>query len=205
MRRLKVAAFALGGIAFINTTGCNTQPNHPNQLNAFDGTTYDMLTVAHAALVSFRTEVTTDYPQYASVFNEAAAAYSTVFNAYSLYRRASTSEADVAVAISKLTVSIVSLENAFQSDMHVAPETVLEVRKKAKKLRGAAGPNVSISDVLTELEIAAAIAESIPGAQPYSRLAEIVIAATQQAVAAERSISGQAIDLSTIEPIASIP
>ena len=46
----KVAAFIPAMVALtISTTGCNTQPNHPNQINAFDGASYDELTVAHAA------------------------------------------------------------------------------------------------------------------------------------------------------------
>ena len=63
---------------------------------------------------------------------------------------------------------------------------------------------VSISDILTELQIAAAIARTIAPAAPYALLAELVIGATSQAVAAESAASGRAIDLTTIAPIPAI-
>jgi hypothetical protein len=63
---------------------------------------------------------------------------------------------------------------------------------------------VSISDILTELEIAAAVARTIPPAAPYAILAELVIGATSQAVAADTAASGHAIDLTTISPITPI-
>jgi hypothetical protein len=201
MTKFKLAAFALVVTAFINTTGCNTQPNHPNQLNTFDGASYDSLTVAHAALASFRVEVTGKQQQYTSVFNQAAAAYTTAFQAYSLYRATPTNQSAVAVGIANLAVSIVSLENAFQSSLHVPADTVLNVRRKATKLRANAAGKITISDILTELEIAAAIAQNVPGAAPYAGLAAIIINATQQALAAQNSTSGQAINLSSIQPI----
>ena len=202
MLNLKPAGFALAALTLISTTACNTQPNHPNQLNAFDGASYDSLTLAHGALQSLRAEVTTKAQQYSSVFNEAAAAYSTAFQAYSVYRATSNDQAAVAVSISNLTVSLVALENAFQSNLHVSAQTVQAVRARAKRIRANAAASISISDILTELQIAAAIAETVPGAQPYSELAAIIINATQQALAAEKSASGQAIDLSVIQPIA---
>ena len=205
MFKIKLAAFALAAIALtISTSACNTQPNHPNQFNTFDGASYDSLTVAHAALASFRVQVSTNDKQYVAVFNEAAAAYATAFSAYSLYRASQNNQAAVSVDIVNLTVSIVSLENAIQAALHVSPQVVLKAREKAGKIRAAAGQRITISDILTELEIAAAIAETVPGSGPYSELAAIVITATQQALAAESSASGQAIDLSTIQAIALI-
>jgi hypothetical protein len=205
MSKIKSAAFILAVIALtISTTACNTQSNHPNQINAFDGVSYDSLTVAHAALASFRIQVSTNDKQYVSVFNETAAAYSTAFNAYSLYRANQSNQAEVSVSIVNLTVSIVSLENAIQAALHVSPETVLKVHEKAGKIRATANPRITVSDILTELEIAAAIAKTVSGTQPYSGLAAIVINATEQALAALNSVSGQAIDLSTIQPVALI-
>ncbi|MGI8959939.1 MAG: hypothetical protein ACR2IV_09295 [Bryobacteraceae bacterium] len=185
----------------ISTVACNTQPNHPNQINMFDGASYDSLTVAHGALASFRVQVSTSNKQYISAFNEAAVAYATGFNAYSLYRATQNNEAVVSLDISNLTVSVVSLEDAIQAGLHVLPEAVSKVRAKAAKIRAAANPRISISDILTELEIAASIAQTVPGTQPYSGLAAIVIKATQQALAARSFASGKPIDLSTIQPI----
>jgi hypothetical protein len=205
MYKFKLALSTLVVVALtISTLACNTQPNHPNQINTFDGASYDSLTVAHGALASFRIQVSTTSKQYISVFNEAATAYATGFSAYSLYRATQSNQAAVSVDIANLTVSIVSLENAIQAHLRVSPQAVLQVRAKAAKFRAAASPRISISDILTELQIAAAIAQTVPGTQPYSGLAAIVIRATQQALAARNSASGEAIDLSTIQPIAPI-
>ncbi len=204
MFKIKFRALTGAVIASILfTTACNTQPSHPNQVNTFDGASYDSLTVAHAALASLRKQVSATN-QYVSVFNTAAAAYSTAFSDYSLYRANQSNQAAVAVDIANLTVTVVALENAFQAAMHVSPETVLKVRAKADRMRAAAAPRVSLSDILTELEIAASIAQTIPAAQPYAMLAAIVIDATRQAVAAQSSASGEPIDLSLIQPIAAI-
>jgi hypothetical protein len=205
MSKFKLAFLSLLALTLaIGTVACNTQPNHPNQINTFDGASYDSLTVAQAALASFRVHVSTTDKQYASVFNEAAAAYATVFNAYSLYRTTQGNQAAVAVGIANLTVSIVSFENAIQAALHVSPQAVLKVRARATRIRAAASGRISISDILTELEIAAAIAQTVAGTEPYAGLAAIVINAAQQALIAQNSASGQAIDLSTIQPIALI-
>ncbi|MGI9074853.1 MAG: hypothetical protein ACR2JB_26845 [Bryobacteraceae bacterium] len=205
MNKFKLALSTLVVVALtISTLGCNPQPNHPNQINTFDGASYDSLTIAHGALASFRVQISTSDKQYISVFNQAATAYATGFNAYSLYRTTQGNEAAVSVDIANLTVSIVSLEDALQAHLHVSPQAVLQVRAKAARVRAAASPRISISDILTELEIAAAIAQTVPGTQPYSALAEIVIRATQQALAARSSASGKPIDLSALQPIALI-
>jgi hypothetical protein len=184
------------------STGCGTQTAHPNQLNAFDGGSYDTLTLAHGALTSLRAQVSISYPKYAPVFNEAADAYVTSYNAYALYRLNPKDQAGLMVAIANLTVSIVALEDSFQSDMQASPAHVKSVRNRARTLRDrAAGEHLTVSDLLTELEIAAAIARAIPAAQSYAAIASMVIAATSEAVAAETASSGQAIDLATIHPV----
>ncbi len=204
MLTFKLAATALLGVALTLSTGCSPQPKHPNQINAFDGASYDSLTLAHAALSSLRLTVSTTYPQYTPAFNQAAASYGTAYNAYALFRTASTNQSEAALAISNLTVSIVSLENTLQAGIHVNPQTVIRVRGRAARLRAAAAPRISISDILTELEIAASIASTVPGTQPYAALAEIVIKTTQAALAASNASAGRLIDLSTIQPVASI-
>lgn len=187
--------------ASLMITGCNTQPNHPNQLSAFDGASYDSLTLAHGALTSLSGQISATYPQYASAFNQAAATYLVAFEAYSVYRSAPNTQAQVDVDISNLTASIVALENAFESDLHVPAATVQKIRSRASDIRAAATPDTSAIDILTELEVAAEIAEAVPAAEPYAKLAAVVIAATESAVAAEQSAAGQPIDLSTIQPV----
>jgi hypothetical protein len=88
--------------------------------------------------------------------------------------------------------------------MHANSQTMERIRHKAVTLRTQAGRNVTISDILTELEIAASIAQAIPAGQPYAQLAAVVIEATSQALVAEDATAGQPIDLSTIQPVAPI-
>ncbi len=185
-------------------TGCNTQPAHPNQINAFDGATYDSLTLAHAALTSLRSEVITSYPKYTSEFNQAAAAYATAYSAYALFRTQSGAEGSANVEIDNLVVAVVALESAFETDMHATPQTVANIRHDASLLRARAGKNVTVSDILTELEVAAAVAGTVPASQTYAKLASIVIAATSEALAAEKSSAGQPITLDSIQPVAVI-
>jgi hypothetical protein len=202
--KLKWGGLALPvfSLVCVLTIGCGTQPNHPNQLNTFDGATYDTLTVAHGALGSLRAQISASYPKYVPQFNQAASAYEVAFQAYSLYRTDQSNQSQLSLAIANLTVSVIGLESTFQSDMNASPAALANVQSRAKKMRAAA--RVSISDILTELEIAAAVARTIPPAAPYAILAELVIGATSQAVAAESAASGHAIDLTTIAPIAAI-
>jgi hypothetical protein len=204
LHHLKLSLFGMSTFAIVLVTGCTPQPQHPNQLNAFDGATYNSLTLAHAALASFRVQVSTALPQYAPAFNEAAAAYATAFETYASFRSQPSSRAAVTIAITNLTAWIVALENAFAKDMHANSQTMERIRHKAVTLRTQAGRNVTISDILTELEIAASIAEAIPAGQPYAQLAAVVIEATSQALVAEDATAGQPIDLSTIQPVAPI-
>ena len=204
LNHFKLPAFAVVATAFFLSSGCNPQPPHPNQLNAFDGAAYDSLTLAHGALASLRMQVSKSYPMYSPVFNEAATAYSAAYDAYSLYRTNPSDQSKVSAVIRDLALSIVALESAFESDLHVSPKIILKLQRRSLTIRKTAGPNASVADILTALEIAAAIAQSVPLTQPYSGLAVIVIDATQHALAAEQAASGQPIDLLTIQPVSLI-
>ncbi len=201
LHKMKFPLLGIAGLSIMLSAGCNTQPDHPNQLNTFDGSSYNSLTLAHAALTSLRGEISGVLPQYTSVFNDAAGAYAAAFNAYAAFRTQPQEQAAVTVAVSELTIDIVGLENTFAAGMHANPQTAIQIRRKAAGVRARLGRNLTISDILTELEIAAAIAETVPGAQPYSQIAAIVIEATSQALAAEKATSGQRIDLTRIQPV----
>lgn len=206
MLKLQLTAFALLAIVLTLTiTGCNPQPKHPNQLNDFDGATYDSLTVAHGALVSLRTRISADYRQHAPQFNQAASAYSTAFTLYSQYRADASNQTTAAGAINSLLLSIVTLEVSIQKEMQVPAPVVQQAHHKAAVMRAKAeARNVSVSDVLTELEIAATIAQTIPAASSYANLASMVVDATAQALAAYNAAAGQPIDLATIQPVPAI-
>lgn len=152
-----------------------------------------------------RAQVSVSYPKYAPLFNEAADSYAAAYSAYALYRTSPTDSAALTVAISNLTVSLVALENSVQADMQVSPALVEGIRKNAGRLRlQAVGQGVTVSDILTELEIAAAVAQTIPSASVYAGLASMVIEATSEALAAASASAGRPIDLTTIQPVAVI-
>jgi hypothetical protein len=199
---LKWAAVALPMISLFFVSGCGTQVSHPNQINAFDGATYDSLTVAHAALTSLRTSVPVSYPQYTTIVNQASAAYGSAYASYTSFRSAPTAQAEVAAAIANLAAAIVVLENDLAIGLQPAAKDEARVRDRAKRLKASAKQaGVTISDILTELEIAAAVASAIPQASPNAGLALIVIASTNSALAAETAEAGQPIDLTLIQPI----
>jgi hypothetical protein len=207
MRILKLtAATVVSAGLMLLATGCNPPAKHPNQINSFDGSTYDSLTLAHAALTSLRSSISATDAREMVAFNQAAATYSVAFEAYLAFRSAPSNQTVAALALSDLTVEIIALENAFETDMHASRALVLDTRDKATRFRArAVSSKISISDILSELEIAASVAAAIPGTQPYATIAAVVIKATQQAVLALSSASGQPIDLATLTPVPSLP
>jgi hypothetical protein len=202
------APLAAGVVALILfSSGCGAPPSHPGQINVLDGSTYDSLTVAHTALATLRPDIVAKYPIYVAEFNAAAASYNTAFQSYVVFRTApTTNQAQLTMEIANLTVSVVGIENAFSVGMHATPSVVLSTRNKGHHLQARAQANgISISDILTELEIAASIAATIPATQPYSTIAQLVLEATQKAIAAHTANQSQPIDLQTIQPISAIP
>lgn len=200
--KFRTAASVLPILPLLLIGGCGVQPVHPNQISAFDGASYDTLTLAHGALASLRPQIAAHYPKYTGLFNQAVAAYSAALTGYSVFRTDPVNQAGVAVEVTNLTLAIVSLESAFQMDMQLAPASIGKARRKAEHIRrSASNAGVSVSDILTELEIAAAVARAVPAAAPYAGLAEIVITSTTAALNAEQASSGQSIDLSLIQAI----
>ena len=186
------------------TTGCNNQPVHPNQINAFDGATYDSLTLAHGVLASLRTSIPNEFPRYNPVFNDAVKAYNDTLAAYTLYRDTQ-NESSIAANLTNLTLSIVLLETSLQSELHVPPGKNGAIRTQALQIRSrAARAHVTVSDILTELQIAAAIAQTIPAAAPYYPLARTIIEATTFALNSEEEEAGKPIDLLVIPALVPI-
>lgn len=200
MLKLNLIVIALVAIAFLLSTACSPKAKHPNQLNDFDGASYDSLTAAHAALYSLRDTVSTSYPQYKAAFNQAAASYQLALNAYTAFRTTPADQMQAAMAIENLTVSVVNLESSFQRAMKVEPLKANSIRQHTYSMR-AAHANLNISTILTELQIAATIAATVPGTQPYAAIAQVVISATRSAIDATMANSGQLIDLSTLTPV----
>ena len=199
------AAVALPLLSILFASGCGSQTSHPNQIASFDGSTYDTLLLAHGALTCLEADVSTLDPKYVPMFKQAAAAYGVAYSAYASFRTTPATQANVAVTINNLTIAIIALEGSFQTDMHASATSIAQMREHAKHLRKTAGTaGMSVSDLLTELEIAAAVANTITKAGPYAKIAEIVIQTTSAALAAETAAVGQSIDLSLIQPITAI-
>lgn len=199
-----VTAAASLVLATFTTTGCHVQSSHPNQINTFDGTTYDTMVLAHGALTSLRASVATDFRQYAPEFNAALEAYNTAVIAYSAYRNSAGDESSVSVALGNLTVGITSLESVLTHDLHVDAQHSAQIRAKAQKIRARASAHLTIADIFTELEIAASVAALVPSVGEYATLAKIILDATQAAIAAEQSLFNKPIRMDAIMAIAPI-
>lgn len=203
---MKLIACAATAALLLFSTACSPKL-HPDAINTFDSTTYDTFTAAHSALVTLRAQIQTSYPKYETDFNLAAQSYNTALTAYATFRSAPVADTTaLAAEIGSVTVSVVSLENAIQADLHVPPAKVSAIRAKAGTIRArTSNPNaITLTDILTELELAATIAEAVPATQPWSTLAAVVIQATDSALTAINAQSGQPINMSTIGPISVI-
>lgn len=191
-------------LASFMMTGCHLQLSHPNQINAFDGAAYDTMVLAHGALMALRARILKSFPFYAPVFNTAAEAYNATAVIYSNYRNSAGDESSVSIALSNLTVGITTLESTLVSDLHVDPQHSAQIRKTAQKIRARASAHLTAADIFTELEIAASIAALVPTAGAYAALAQIVLDATQAAIAAEQAVADQPIRMDAIAAIAPI-
>lgn len=198
---LGLAAVVLALVTGLFTTGCTPPAVHPDQINEFDGATYDSLMLAQGALSSLRTSVATDFASHTSSFNDAAEAYNKAIDVYRLYR-ITQNEANVADTVRDLSLAILLLETTLQTDFHVSAKNEGRIRDNARIIRHrAAQAHVSVSDILTELQIAAAVAQTVAPNSPYSKLAQAVVYATTNAVHAMQTQSGKAIDASLLIPI----
>ena len=186
------------------TAGCHNQPVHPDQINVFDGATYDSLTLAHGVLTSLRASIPQNYPRYQPAFNDSVKAYNDALAAYALYRD-TRNDGGVASSLQDLTLSVVLLETALQSELHIAPSHTAALRQAALHIRTrAARANVNVSDILAALQIASAIAQTVPAAAPYYPLARTIIDATTFALNTEEAEAGKPIDLLTIPALVPI-
>ncbi len=201
-KSLQWAAVALPVLSILFASGCGSPVSYPNEINAFDGGTYDTLLLAHGALTSLEANVSTLDPKYVPMFNQAAAAYGVAYSAYISFRTTPSTQAEVAVTINNLTIAIIALEDSFQADMQASATSIAQIRKHAQHVRKSAEKaGISVTDLMTELEIAAAVADTVSKTGPYAKIAEIVIETTSAALAAESAAAGQNINLSLIQPI----
>lgn len=208
--RTKAAFIMLFTGAILFAVGCGSPNTHPNELNAFDGSTFDSLVATDAALTSLRAQVSQQFPAYKNTFNTAASGFNMAVQVYTTYRSApnTQTQAEINTDILSLTQAVVALETQIQSDLHVDPTKVASIRASIEKKKGAylkahaAGTNISIVDVLTELDIAATVAEAVPGASPYAALAQVVIQMAQTAITAVQASNGTPIDLTKLPVVA---
>ncbi len=197
------AAASLLLASFI-TTGCHTQLPHPDQLNTFDGASYDSMTLAHGALTSLRVSIAADFPRYTPEFNKAVEAYDTALAVYSAYRNSAAAEQPVSAALGNLAVSITNLESTLVADLHVDKQHSASVRKAAQQIRARANLHVTVADILTELEIAASLASLAPSTEAYAPLIKAIVNATETALLAEQTNAGKPIKLDSLTALALI-
>ncbi len=200
LKSATAAASLLLVTSFI-TTGCHTQSQHPNQINAFDGAAFDTMTLAYGALTSLRVSIAADFPSYAPEFNKAAEAYNAALAVYAAYRNSAEAETSVSGALGNLTVGIVSLEGVLLADLHVDTQHSAAIRKTAQKIRDRLSARTTVADILTELEIAASIASVAPVSGEYEELAKAVITATAAALTAEQAGANKPIQLGSLAAI----
>jgi hypothetical protein len=206
--KLKLATAAVSlFLATFMTTGCHLQSSHPNQINTFDGAAYDTMMLAHGALTSLRVSISTDFPNYVPEFNKAVDAYNAAVVIYSAYRSSADAQPSLSAALGNLAVGITSLESTLVTELRVNEEHSAEVRKAAQKIRARANRanvQITVADVLTELEIAASLAATVPAGETYAALAKAIINATGAALIMEQAEADKPIQLETIAAIAPI-
>jgi glycerol-3-phosphate dehydrogenase len=98
-------------------------------------------------------------------------------------------------------VGITSLESALVTDLRVDEQHSADVRKAAQKIRARADVHITVADVLTELEIAASLAATVPANETYAALAKAIINATGAALIMEQAEADKPIQLETIAAI----
>lgn len=208
MRHTKITVF-LPFVAVLALTSCQP-PTHPNQINDFDGKTYDSLLLTHGALASLRENIRISHPDFIPAFNATAHAYTAAFDAYSIYRIDPQRVAPtLSSLVSDLALNVQKLEHDLTDPLPVEPAKKDAVRERMALRRGrmaASRPRyeMSLVDILTTLETGAQIAKFVPIAAPYADLAVLVIDATKRAVGDFNASSGKLIDLALLAPIAPI-
>jgi hypothetical protein len=87
--RIKLTAALLPVLLLmIMFSGCAAKSaTHPNQLNSFDGSAYDTLITAQAALESAKAQINV-YPEAKPILNEAIASYNVALASYKAYHNA---------------------------------------------------------------------------------------------------------------------
>jgi hypothetical protein len=192
--------------AALTLASCGNTITYPNQINAFDGATYSTLLVANGVLSGLRASVGQD-PQYTATYNSAAASYNLAVTGYSAFRTApNASTATLVLEIAQLTPLVVALEVAIQAELHptgaMKSAAVAHAKKESKIIARAAKSNVSLQTILTELELAAAIAQLVPGAGPYAALAQVILGLVSTIDAKLQATAGQPINLAYLTVIA---
>ena len=204
---LPFSATALVACALL-FTGCSPQPNHPNQLNRFDGAAYDSLVLAHGSLASLRTSVAERYPSLTPKFNNVADAYRAAVTAYSLYRSNASMEFTASTALHNLTLSLILLEGEIEATLRhgsgPAALTAAAASTSNSPANASSQPAYPPSELMTVLEFAAAIAGAIPETQHEADAAQTILAATRQALTEWKASSSAPIDLDLLPPIESL-
>ena len=209
--RIKISALLSVGLLLL-TTSCRTPvattpttPTYSNQINQLDADTYTTLLASRAALIQFAPLLTTQYPQFRGVYDQAVTSYNTVEASYALFRTSPTASnsALISAEMTALTSAIINLESQFQ--VSTGTKAAADKLRNKQSLKAHAvintSTNISLTTILQELQIAASVAAAIPGASPWAQLAVAIIGALQTATATIQAQAGQPIDLTQVAPL----
>src|SRR4051812_13735191 len=192
--------------AVLFMAGCPASGIHPNQLDEFDGKTFDTLFLAHEALTSIRTGIVTRAPQFAPQFDAALHAYLIALEAYTEYRAAPVEDSITLVnhSVSDLSISISELERQFTDVLPVPEPKQIEIRMRmsSKTRSRSIQPRymLSFADILGALEVAAQIAAQVPQSSAGGNIALLIIHAAQEAEASAQAHASVKIDLNLLMP-----
>lgn len=115
MRKAILFPFAI--LLLLISIGCASLTPHPNQINAFDGATYDILITVQASIAQAKTLIN-QFPQFTSELNKAIASYNTAIADYKLYHEAAASAPTQTTLQTQIT-SLVTAVSQLLSDLGV--------------------------------------------------------------------------------------
>jgi hypothetical protein len=202
MHRYLVLAVSIPAMALL--LGCPSE-QHPNQIDAFDGKTYDTLLIAHEALGALRPTVVSHTGDFAASYNASVSAYSDAFDVYSRYRQSPMSgQQPLVLLISSLASSVAALEDKLTRPLPVPAPQRQRITAQYRVAGTADVQQISAAtwgSILDALTLAAEISATVPQSSEYGKLAEQIIAATRFATTAAQQNRGEPIDLARITPL----
>jgi hypothetical protein len=158
-----------------------------------DQTLFKTLVTAQAALESLNANDNAFLLRNRATVNGVILAYNASESAFALYARGGGNVSVVQADEAALTAELVQLTASLVQPMDHRTAASMHVTYNAAK------PAVNLQTILSYLQTAAEIAQTIPVASPWASLAEVVISMVQKATAANRTATG--VDMSQLHQL----